>query len=188
MQHRPLAVFEVPVLRVLFLDIDGVLNHYNTYDGCQPGRIPVAPECMARLNNLVERSGAKVVISSSWRKFAAWTELAPALAREGLVAEVIGETPDLINDPVWLAEWKSRNGTFYYERLERGHEIRQWLADHPEVEEFVILDDGNDMGVLLPWLVLTDPLHGLQYRDIDVALGLFPHSRTAPRRSPIVDP
>lgn len=175
-------------MRVLFLDIDGVLNHTRTLDNCEPGRIPADPQCVARVNKLLEQSGAKVVISSSWRKLAPYTELAPLLAREGLRADIIGETPDLINNAMWLTEWRTRTGSCYYERLERGHEIRQYLADHPEIEEFVILDDGNDMGVLRPWLVLTDCTEGFEYRHIDLALQLFPHSRTAPRHSPISDP
>lgn len=120
-------------MRVVFLDIDGVLNHCDTPSGLatdtEPLPIPIAPECMARLNRLIDETGAKVVISSSWRKFARWQDLGPALVRHGLAADVIGETPDLVNDPVWLDRWRTREGApFTYERLERGWEIREWLA------------------------------------------------------------
>ncbi len=177
--------------RVIFLDIDGVLNHPGTYgpdapwkqepkDG--PLRVPVAPECMERLNRLVRESGANIVISSSWRLFARYQDLGPALARYGLVADVIGETPDLVNDPVWLDKWRTREGApFAYERIERGMEITEWLAAHPEVEEFVILDDCSDMHKLKPWLVHTDPIVGLDDPDVERALWLFPQSREAPR-------
>ena len=175
-------------MRVLFLDIDGVLNHPGTYGEREPGRIPVAPECMARLNLLVERSGAKIVISSSWRMFADFTQLAPMLACEGLVADVIDETPSLINDPVWLEAWRTRTGNAYYEKLERGHEIRHWLSLHPEVEEFVILDDCSDMNLVKPFLVHTDPIVGLDDPDVERALYLLPRSREAPRHSPLDDP
>jgi hypothetical protein len=169
-------------VRVLFLDIDGVLNHVNTRDQRVPSDedllpIPIAPECMSRLNRLVVETGAKVVISSSWRKFACWQDLGAALVRHGLVADVIGETPDLVNDAVWLDRWRMREGApFEYERMERGWEIREWLAAHHEVTEFVILDDCSDMAELRPWLVLTEPLEGLDDPDVERAKWILERS------------
>jgi hypothetical protein len=121
-------------MRVIFLDIDGVLNHCDTRSNAlvtheEPLPLPIAPECMARLNRLIAETGAKIVISSSWRLYAGWQELSKALARKGLVAEVIGSTPDLVKDPIWLNNWRVRHGSpFAYDRLERGWEIREWLA------------------------------------------------------------
>lgn len=169
-------------MRVIFLDIDGVLNRCDTRSGQtptpeEPLPIPIEPVCMARLNRLVEETGAKIVISSSWRMFACWQDLGPALVRHGLVAEVIGETPDLVNDAVWLAHWRSREGApFTYERMERGWEIREYLAAHPEVTGFVILDDCSDMAELKPWLVLTHPIDGLDDPDVERAKYLLDRS------------
>ena len=169
-------------MRVVFLDIDGVLNHCDTRHDVSPTSteplpIPIAPECMVRLNRLIAETGAKVVISSSWRKFARWQDLGPALVRHGLVADVIGETPDLVNDAVWLENWRMREGApFTYERLERGWEIGEWLAAHPEVTAFVILDDCSDMDWLKPWLVLTHPIDGLDDPDVERAKWLLERS------------
>lgn len=174
-------------MRIIFLDIDGVLNTPGTSCDAvtwrpEPGellRIPIEPACMTRLNRLVRESGAKIVISSSWRLFARFEDLAPALARYGLVGDVIGETPDLINDPVWLDRWRMREGApFEYERLERGMEISEWLANHrSEVTEFVILDDCSDMAHLKPYLVHVDPVVGLDDPDVERALWILPRSR-----------
>lgn len=165
-------------MKVVFLDIDGVLNHPGTYCAEAPWRheaeallrVPVAPECMARLNGLIRDTAAKIVIRSSWRLFACWQDLAPALARYGLEGEVIGETPDLINDAAWLEAWRKREGApFTYERLERGWEIAEWLRRHPEVTSFVILDDCSDMASLRNRLVLVDPKTGLDDSDVERA-------------------
>lgn len=131
---------------VLFLDIDGVLNHCDTRSGqvtpTEPLPLPIAPECMEQLNRLVAETGVRIVISSSWRKYAGWRQLGPALERHGLVGEVIGETPDLVKNETWLENWRLREGdAFKFERLDRGWEIREWIAAHPEVTAFVILDD-----------------------------------------------
>lgn len=156
-------------MRVIFLDIDGVLNNVNT---CQISgvwnqskdtfMVPTEPDCVNAFNNLVQRSGAKVVISSSWRAFADWTQLGPALERSGLVCDIIGETP-------LPADSRSRvdaeAGTY-----ERGMDIWCYLVDHPEVMEFVILDDGDDAWKLRAALVLTDPIYGLTASDVEQAM------------------
>lgn len=159
-------------MRVIFLDIDGVLNHCGTrstrlVSDAEPLPLPIAPECLTRLNRLVVETGAKIVISSTWRLYAPWQDLGQALKRQGLVADVLGGTPDLINDAVWKERWLICKGVpFAYDELKRGWEIREWLAAHPEVTAFVILDDCSDMDTLAPWLVLTHPNSGLDDPDV----------------------
>ena len=55
----------------------------------------------------------------------------------------------------------------------RGGEIAEWLAEHPEVEHFVILDDGDDMDHLLPWLVQTDHATGLLDAHVERAVAML---------------
>lgn len=168
-------------MRVLFLDFDGVINNSRTWSefarsGDEMLVIPTAPECIERLNRLVAETGARVVISSSWRNFAGWDSLAPALATRGFTGEVIGETPNLVNEPGWLDRWRTREGApFAYERLERGWEIREWIAAH-DVTAFAILDDCSDMAELKPWLVHTDAEIGLDDPDVERAKWLLDNS------------
>jgi hypothetical protein len=65
-------------MKVIFLDIDGVIvtNHYLTglERNMQPWRYEVVyahfcPRCLAHVNELVARTGATVVLSSTWRFF-----------------------------------------------------------------------------------------------------------------------
>ena len=166
-------------MRVVFLDIDGVLNHCDTRSTtlvteAEPLPLPIAPECMMRLNQLVEKTDAKIVISSTWRLYAPWQDLGRALSRQGLIADVIGGTPDLVNDPVWKSNWQRCKGSpFAYDELKRGWEIQEWLAAHPEVTAFIIVDDCSDMGTLMPWLVLTHPSSGLDDPDVIRAVWLL---------------
>lgn len=169
-------------MRVVFLDIDGVLNHPGTYCHDAPWRhqegdplpIPVEPECVARLNRLIAATGSVVVISSSWRLFAHWQDLGPALARHGLVGDVVSETPDLCNDPVWLDAWRTREGApFHYKRLERGWEIAEWLARNPGVSSWVVLDDSSDMEGVKHRFIQTDPVTGLSDSDVDRAVTML---------------
>src|SRR5260370_34823589 len=53
-------------MKIIFLDIDGVLNCDNTPN---PRKFPyiIDKKLLARLKKLLDRTGAKVVLSSSWR-------------------------------------------------------------------------------------------------------------------------
>ena len=59
-RHRIYA----PFWKIIFLDIDGVLND----DGTVPERGPaVDPEMVSRLSRIVSQTGADIVLSSSWK-------------------------------------------------------------------------------------------------------------------------
>jgi len=119
-----------------------------------------AADCVARLNRLTQESGARLVVSSVWRK-QGLQALRLVFDQQGVVARISGLTPTL-------------------DRVPRGREIRAWLDEHPEVESFVILDDDADMEDLRPWLVQTDPLLGLVDADVERALAVLSQSRGGP--------
>lgn len=159
-------------MRVVFLDVDGVLNseaflltldakHHalGPHEGCECYRLErqIDRHAVARLNRLITATDAKIVISSSWRKLLDPPELRRVLEDHGLVADIIGETPDFTDDPGLYG-------------IRRGHEIDAWLRDHPEVERFVILDDGGDMAMHVNRLVQTDAQEGLRDEDVDLAI------------------
>lgn len=144
-------------MRVLFLDFDGVLNSREWAE--KQADLPVGapwfdPAAVARLNRLLSESGACVVISSYWRNQHI-DDLKQCLADVGCEPNIIGITP-------------------FLHPMERGREIQSWLdmPDH-QVDSFVILDDYDDMGELLPRLVKTDWAVGLTDADVDRAIALF---------------
>ena len=177
-------------MRVIFLDIDGVCNseayvrkleeRHRQLGHADPTRPKRDTTCdcfklyhqidraaVARLNRLVEVTDAKIVISSSWRKLFDPPELHRILTEHGLVAEIIGETPDGPNDPEMLATFG------HLDRIFRGHEIDLWLRKHPEVVRFVILDDGSDMEMHKNRLVQTDCQEGLLDEHVDLAIRMM---------------
>jgi hypothetical protein len=87
----------VTIQRVLFLDIDGVLNseewmragHMKDID-----RDAFSPELCARLERVIQATGCDIVISSSWRIGHSTDEILGHLrARGAPSARVIGATP-----------------------------------------------------------------------------------------------
>ena len=167
-------------MKIVFLDVDGVLNSEallrakddeHRTRGC-PARCEcyrlehlIDPAAVTRLNRVLSATGAKVVISSSWRKLLDPDELRRVLRDHGFDGEVIGETPDGPNDPAFV-DW--------HDRIERGHEIAHWLAEHHgEVTGFVILDDCSDMAWLRPKLVQTDASVGFTDADAEAAIRML---------------
>ena len=145
-------------MKVIFLDIDGVLNSWAWTDKegereSFPGWNKVDPEACARLNRIVEATGAKVVISSTWRKALRLSEIRGVLAKCGAKVDVIGATPVL---------WKPR-----------GLEIQSWLDGPDDVEAFVILDDDADMEHLVGKLVQTSCATGLMDEHVDRAIAVL---------------
>ena len=136
--------------KVIFLDIDGCLNSdkwYQNVDGRNPGNLngeegDLDPECINRIIKICNETGAKVVISSDWR--ISWYGTIIRLGRMGLTEDyIIDKTPEYI--------WKclSKHDYFmddYEEKFEysRGAEVKGWLDKHPEIENYVIIDDRCD--------------------------------------------
>ena len=155
-------------MNVLFLDIDGVLNHEHLYrarkaSGEQWPRHEqwIDRACVVRLNRVVAATGARVVISSSWRCYLGGHEPVAAVLREcGFAGDVIDATPDLSGRP---------EGALIHRSVDRWDEIEAWLLAHPEVSRYVILDDCA-MNAPHDVFVRTDIEDGLTDADVDRAV------------------
>ena len=108
-------------MKVIFLDIDGVLNTLKTLQR-HNGFIGMSPILVRRFNKLAKDTGARVVLSSTWRHDKNWRRV---MKKNGLDMRFLGRTKELRG-------------------LIRGHEIQEWLGRH-DVEKYVILDDDTDM-------------------------------------------
>jgi hypothetical protein len=169
-------------MKIIFLDIDGVLNtecyinHFWEYCKLNDLARPEAkkdfnelmrdfygnlfdPISVSALKYIVDQTGAKIIISSSWRGSGEeWCKM--MWVERGLPSEVIGITPHM----------SRRHEDFslpFLERLERGHEIADWL-DHTNeaIDSYVIIDDDNDMlEGQLEYFVQTNPIYGLTFQD-----------------------
>lgn len=123
--------------KVIFLDIDGVLNSNNTFADNQEWRkffckfsnkslkdeityhmIDIDLDKVFMLRDVCNLTGAKIVISSSWRRLWYYPLTEEKLVNLGL--PIVGTTP--------------------YIKGNRGEEIRRYLQNN-KVDNFVILDD-----------------------------------------------
>jgi hypothetical protein len=153
-------------MKIIFLDIDGVLNHevfyIERFEKCyDAGEIAypyseIDPKSVNNLNQLIKETGAEVVISSTWRH-SGINYCKDALEFHGFIGKIIDKTPDLRSDDCL-----------------RGNEILKWIKDNEPLvgpyynfTEYVILDDDSDM---LYWqrnnFLLIDRFVGLTMGDV----------------------
>lgn len=139
-------------MKILFLDIDGVItsaraNGFRDFD-------PFAVHCITWA---CKEAGYRIVLSSTWR-FADydvqdfWQEIFDGLFHDDW------RTPDKtrkLENGIWIAKI-------------RGDDVAAWLEKHPEVTEYIILDDDSDF---LPEqkerVVFTDLHNGLLHHHFD---------------------
>ena len=125
-------------MKIIFLDIDGVLNVHSIgskYERDRFGHLFVQ-DFVDNLRFIIDETGAKIVISSTWRM--AGLEIMKELWEErGLPGEVIDITT---NSYEIVQEGREE----FYDRVERGHEIQEWIDSHSGIDSYVIIDDDND--------------------------------------------
>ncbi len=148
-------------IKLIVLDIDGVLNSTKFMQYCHDNGVDpddqIDPKAVALINELVKKTGAKIVISSCWRlPFVDSNNLDGLkeilVTRNGISDDIIGMTPD---------------GFVTNCRKIRGDEIQTWLDDCGlDIDSFVIIDDDSDMGHLWKFLVKTSVQTGLQRQHI----------------------
>ncbi len=156
-------------MKIIFLDIDGVLNCDITYPNNR--EYPYNhfdPNLVSNLNMITKKTGANIVITSSWRINRTFEELKDILKNAGVTGNIIGVTERL-----YFSNWGHS--------VPRGCEILHWMETNKGIlgkdllqwRDYVILDDDSDM---LYWhranYFQTDPSGGgltdnLTYRIIN---------------------
>ena len=112
-------------MKVIFLDIDGVLNVYGSpYCGTRDE----FGDCFHKhfednLRWIIEQTGAKIVISSTWR-MSGLSVMQTMWQMRDLAGEVLDVTPVM--------------------NTIRGEEIAEWLREN-NVDSYCIIDDDGDM-------------------------------------------
>ena len=120
---------------------------------------------MLRLRDIVERTGAQIVLSSTWRLGA--DPKAFFLERAGY--DELRREFLRVHCPVWV------DITPDFPHAKRWQEINAWLILHPEVDEYIIIDDwGEDeFRPMMDRLVKCDPRHGLNKERAELAVKML---------------
>lgn len=140
-------------MKAIFLDIDGVMNTSESWSLSLNQQI--LDEKVMLLKQIVDKTDAKIVISSSWRSFNRHMEVViEKFSKYDLYIYSI--TPKLGGNN------------------QRGDEIRKWLKYNPKFDSFVILDDDSDMKEYTEThLIKTDYNIGLTQKQVDKAISML---------------
>ena len=141
-------------MKVIFLDHDGVI----CLSGQWGGRFkkkgfdsnPETPmdtrmdsfdiKAVKVLNYIIEKTGCEIIVSSDWKRWGTLEQMQEMYITRG-IKPPIALTPDLKectvhgNNFVWSKEWDLEQT--------RSIEIKQYLHDHPEITNWVSVDDLN---------------------------------------------
>ena len=161
--------------KVLFLDIDGVLNSNFWNDSHQTeisdGTL-IDEEKIKLLALLIRETDAKIILHSGWR-FWFDAELKPLCTEANKLVELLAKenlyissvTPDLTTEEIRKTKKFS---------LVKADEILLWLSLHNNIAKWVVLDDldlHNEQ--LKQHQVKTDPTIGLTLEDVKQAVKLL---------------
>jgi hypothetical protein len=146
-------------MKIIFLDNDGVICLSNNWGSrhkkqrewgqrkmsMTPSSIPVEyrfdnfdGKAINVLNEILQKTNADIVVSSDWRLYATLDELGEYYLSQGIIKKPIGftkklgefDTPE--NFP-WSRQWDLEQT--------RCFEIRQYLIEHPDIAQWVAVDD-----------------------------------------------
>ena len=107
-------------MKVLFLDVDGVLNSSKSFN---KGLDSVDQDMIHQLKRIIVSTGAEIVLTSTWRLY-------PQLLDK--ISNILSDNDLTIRD---TTSPSFRN---------RAYEINQWLDKRKYVTQFAILDDEQD--------------------------------------------
>lgn len=138
--------------KIIFLDIDGVLNSNQYWASIQDKKktmpemeFELDPKCLRNLKKIVDETHSKIVVTSTWKRLKSRIEkFKNHVSQYGLYVHDLAPChPD--------------------GAIHRGDEIRQYLEGHKgEVDKFILLDDEEfpDFNELTNYLVKTNFFKG----------------------------
>lgn len=130
-------------LKLIFIDFDGVLN---TPKWIRRYGISLDPAKVGLLNQLCWRTGADVVVSSTWRHTRGYES---ALLAAGFRGHLVGTTGRI--------------------RMSRFAEILEFVEKRPGPHPWVAIDDDRSIAQLGEHAILCDPGVGLTQENVDRA-------------------
>lgn len=150
-------------MKLIFLDIDGVLNCENAYrsgeckyvswiddSGEEDHHQSFCSWSKVYLNQLIEETGAKIVISSTWRN-SGIEFMRKVWEVEEMKGEIIGITPNFRSSIKGYGIPRGCEIDYYLEHdLKFSHinwdsGIQQEYIEKSGVENYIIIDDDSDM-------------------------------------------
>ena len=174
--------------KLIFLDIDGVLNNTTWFNWCykhpefekEGGDRNINPDCVKKINDICYKTGAYIVLSSSWRLWSfevtinnlkAYRDLKPILNK------FVGITPR--NEESYFSRGEEityflnccRKRNFY---TVDGNQLVDKKYSFNQFPKYVIIDDDNDfLYNQVSFFIKTDFENGITDKDVESAIKIL---------------
>ncbi|MBB4043837.1 HAD domain-containing protein [Bacteroides reticulotermitis] len=125
-------------MKVIFLDFDGVITTLKS-------KWHIDLEKCAIVKDICDATGAKIVISSSWRRYSLEQTIKAITDEERAFSNPPFPIPEYVIDVTSRMYGFKHGEKEKHCRLQRGNEIERWLSEHSDVTHYVILNDKSDM-------------------------------------------
>ena len=150
-------------MKVIFLDIDGVLNQHRF----QKGAALIDPGCVARLNKIISETDARIVVHSAWR----YMVLERSMTVDGFAHMLATHGIDIYTGP-------GQHRMLDVTRLDRDQTDEDRTAQITEWAKFYGCTDWiaiDDRPLQLPCsrFVLTTSSVGLTDEHVDLAISML---------------
>lgn len=161
-------------MKVIFLDIDGVLNTTETfikrienYERTGSLNLEIDEFRLEYLKSIIDSTGAKIVLSSTWRRyFTKNNELVMPITEKGKALYNLFSKYGIDIYDITVINVQSRE-----------NQVKEWLSNRDNVESFIIIDDEpNRFKDLLDKLIKTSRVKDNQIlTNMDDCVGLCEH-------------
>ncbi len=153
-----------PDCPIIFLDFDGVLSTDNYLDPLRATKSKTSdywgrlfdPECISCLKRIVDETGARIVVTSSWRNYLSIWQFILMWELRKMPGILAGVTPKC--------------------SIYRGKEIAEWLRTHRNITNYIIIDDMDYLQFKADQathLVTTNHYKGLRPDTTEIAISIL---------------
>lgn len=155
-------------MKVIFIDFDGVITTPET-------KWNIGLVYIKRIKEICDKTEAKLVISSSWQLYTGTKNMSREEKVDYWLKGILMKDYRGYINKFFKNYTYDMSGRFYGEYGPgRGADIKSWLVRHPEVTDYVIIDDEGDMlDEQLFHFVQTDWVFGIQDREVKLAIDVL---------------
>lgn len=152
-------------MKIIFLDIDGVLNScllnelsgyggwFKEEDKCEHSNVLWGQKLVDNLKKIVDETNSKIVISSTWRRYFSVQKFQEMFSVYGWQNAPVIDKTDFFGS--------------------RGEEINKWLSEN-NASKYVIIDDCQDFtSEQQRFFINTDAIEGLSFDDAVSAIKIL---------------
>lgn len=151
-------------MKVIFLDFDGVITSPDSKWKIDMHKINI-------VNDICDKTDAKIVVTSNWRMgyhddvYACHERLKQYFIKHNYLDNFKDTFDKFISNIIGMTECIAGL---------RGDEIKSYINEHPEVENYVIIDDDSDMcDYQLFNFIQTDTYDGITERDAKLCVDIL---------------